>query len=144
MRPQLPGSAQNDQRRFLFFRTTSCPFAELILCMWSDPIMILPHAKYDCQICVFERALQLRTPWSGSSGTESVHTIRSVIHEYIFFPKSNTKKQTKIVSFYDFSLFVSSDLTENGWTKVTGSALSELDHVGGGAHPAMARASRHS
>jgi hypothetical protein len=73
--PQLPGNAQNDQRRFLFFRTASRPFAALILCMWSDPIMIRPHAKYHCQMGVFDQALQLRRPWSSSSGTQSVYTI---------------------------------------------------------------------
>jgi hypothetical protein len=40
VRPQLPGSAQNDERRFLFFRTASRAFAALMLCMWSDTIMI--------------------------------------------------------------------------------------------------------
>jgi predicted phosphatase len=92
----------NDETSFSFFQTASQPFPALILYMWLDPIMIRPHAKYHCQILFFDRALQLRRPWYGSSGTKSVQPIRSDIHEYIFFPKSNTKKQTKIVSFYDF------------------------------------------
>jgi hypothetical protein len=95
--PSCLGAHKMMNAVFFFFRTASQAFAALKLCMWSDPIMIRPHAKYHCQICVFDGALQLRRPWSGSSGTESVHTIRSLIPEYIFFPKSNTKKQTKIV-----------------------------------------------
>jgi hypothetical protein len=77
--------AQHGQHRFLFFRTASRP-------LWSNPIMIRPHAKHHCQIWVCDRDLQLRRPWWCS---KRVHKVRSGFTQNSIFLKTNSKKQLK-------------------------------------------------
>jgi hypothetical protein len=58
--PSYHAGAHKMIKAVFSFRMAFWPFEALVvLCMWTDPIMIQPHAKYHCRICVSDQALQL-------------------------------------------------------------------------------------